>query len=213
MPRIFEIGSYVAWVLTAIAIATVFKNKREYWYAFLGLSTLIFFEWFADFHWMFYRYSDKFTFIFSHHFVPLFMFFAYGWFFGLMLIVNLQFEEKLDRLPFWGQVLLLYAIYFVWDFIVEFTFTQTKCWTYYNSAPSLKNMPWIIPCIVAVASTGFYFIHKWARKYSVDKSWFKGFLIHVSFYWGFFGLFGAVGWVFMKIVGIHSTIPVTALHP
>lgn len=184
-PRHFEVASYLSWALTALAIPTIFKNKRDYWYALLGGSLLSPFEWFADYHLLYMTYSDDFKYLISRKFIPLFMFFAYGWFFSTTLIINLQFEEKLDRMPLWKQVMLLYGIFWVWDFGVEFPSTQLGFWTYYNNVKKFGNLPWHVPFGLAGLNTTMYYLHKSARKRSEGKSWPGGLMTHIATYWSF----------------------------
>ena len=203
-PKYFENASYLSWGLTALLIPTKFKNEREYWYALLGGSLLFPFEWFADNHMLYMKYSEEFTPLISHEFMPLFMFFAYGWFFCTTLIANLRFEEQLDAMPLWKQISLLYAIFCVWDFAVEYSSTSYGFWTYSSNVKKIGNLPWHVPFAVSIVNVSLYYLTKFARKRSEGKSWLEGFMIHVASYWTFMISGAALGKKLQKRLGHHA---------
>jgi len=203
-PRHFEAASYIAWGLTASLIAVKYKKQRDYWYALLGGSLLFPFEWFADNHMLFMKYSTEFTPLLSHDFMPLFMFFAYGWFFSTTLIANLQFEKKLDAIPLWKQISLLYSIFCIWDFAVEYPACSYEFWTYSSNVKKIGPLPWVVPFSVAVVNVGMYYVHKFARKHSADKSWLKGLAIHTAAYWAFLATGAAIAWKIRELNGHHA---------
>lgn len=88
-------------------------------------------------------------------------------------------------MPLWKQLILLYAIFRVWDFGVEFPSTQFGFWNYYTNVKKIGTLPWHVPFGLALVNTGLYYIHKFARERSEGKSFIKGLGIHAAIYWSF----------------------------
>ncbi len=206
-PKFFEVASYLNWGATALAIPTLLNNQRDYWYALLGGSLLSPFEWISDYHMLFMTYDDDFTPLFNRKFIPLFMFFAYGWFFSTTLIINLQFEEKLDKMPVWKQLMLLYGTFTAWDFAVEYPSTKLGFWNYYSNVKKIGALPWHVPFGLGLVNTGMYYVHKAARKRSEGKSFLKGLAIHTAAYWSFLATGAVIGLAVLKLRGHHPEWP------
>jgi len=92
-PLYFEIFTYIFYAFTIVLIAFRYRNKRDYWYALIGLGLCIPFEWLADRYWMFLDYDWSFVMLVDR--LPLFMFFSWGWFYALPLIICLQLQKRL----------------------------------------------------------------------------------------------------------------------
>ena len=195
----FEILSYVVYVLMVLAIVTRFENRRDYWYALIGCSLGIPFEWFADKFWMFLDYDLSFTMLVDR--LPLMMAAAWGWFFALPLIVCLQLEDRIDRIPLGLRILTLYAIFWFWDVSVEFTSTGFGLWVYHWKKEAMIGgvLPWFIPTMVAPVNVGLYFAHKIALRRSAAEGWLRGLLTHTAAYYAVLIVQAAVGWPLVRL--------------
>ena len=154
----FEIFSFAGYGLAILLILFLFRNRRDYWYALIGCSLAFPFEWVADNYWMFLQYDWSFWMLVDR--LPLMMPFAWGWFFGIPLILCLQLQKKIDALPLWGRCLLLYVIFWPWDFVVEYASTTFGLWEYRlwpEKAMIGGILPWFIPTMVASANATLYF--------------------------------------------------------
>jgi hypothetical protein len=154
---------------------------------------------------MFLLYDWSFTMMFGRF--PLMMPFAWGWFFAIPLVLMFRNKEKIDRLPLWVQIVGIYVIFFLWDFLVEFISTDFALWNYYwPDAHLIGGVPWFIPAMVGTAVLMFYYGHIWLLKHSSDKSWGKGFLIHLGGYYAIGTIRAVVGWfITVKIMGLVPT--------
>jgi hypothetical protein len=201
----FEIISYAVWAVIAGLLLTVWRGHRDHWWLFLGLTLSFPFEWIADNFWMFLQYDWSFTMMFGR--VPLMMPFAWGWFFTIALVLMLRNKEKIDRLPLWGQILGIYVTFFLWDFLVEYGSTGFGLWTYYWPEKYLiGGVSWFIPAAVGTAFLMYYYGHLWLLKYSADKTWAKGFVIHLGGYYAIGTFRAIVGWIItVQIMGITPT--------
>jgi len=202
----FEMASFLLYAVAIVVIATRYRNHRDYGYALIGCSLAFPFEWGADKYWMFLDYDWSFRMLVDR--LPLMMPFAWGWFFGIPLIVCLRFQDKIDAIPLWARWLVLYAIFWPWDFIVEYSSTTYRLWVYHWPEGSMIGgiLPWFIPTMVATANTTLYFAHKIALRYSEGKGWFHGFSIHVLAYYLVFTLQVAVGWPLIRMMGIRPIV-------
>lgn len=199
----FEMFSFAGYGLAILLILFLFRNRRDYWYALIGCSLAFPFEWVADNYWMFLQYDWSFWMLVDR--LPLMMPFAWGWFFGIPLILCLQLQKKIDALPLWGRCLLLYVIFWPWDFVVEYASTSFGLWEYRlwpEKAMIGGILPWFIPTMVASANATLYFGHKVALKYSVGKQWLHGFVIHLFAYYIVFVIQVAVGWPLVRMMGM-----------
>jgi hypothetical protein len=199
----FEIISYTLWAVTVVLLLTRWKGHRDHWYLFFAACLSFPFEWISDNFWMFLQYDWSFTMMFGRF--PLMLPFAWTWFFGIPLLLMLRSEEKINRLPLWGQLLGIWGIFFLWDFLVETSSAALGLWTYYWPEEYLVlGVPLLVPAFVGISFLMYYYGHKYLRKFSVDKSWGAGLAIHIG---GFYALGAAracVGWFvsakLMKIV-------------
>lgn len=131
IPLIFGITCIVPYIFTCLLIVFFYKNQRDYWYALIGLSLCFPFEWLLDSkHGWFLKYSWDFI-MFPGTRIPLVIPLAYGWFYGLALILMLRNKKRLDSLALWQQLLVLTGIFVAWDMIIEFPSTGNTCYAYY----------------------------------------------------------------------------------
>ena len=167
------------------------------------LSLLVYWEWIADKHWMFLDYDWGFVMLVDR--LPLMMFFSWGWFFALPLIICLRLQKKIDSKPLWLRLLVLYVIFWLWDFLVEYSSTTCQLWVYHWEKEAMIGgiLPWFIPAMVASANTLLYFGHKIALRYSTGKGWLQGFLIHFLTYNLIFIIQISIGWPIIQILGIR----------
>ncbi len=202
-PIHFEIATYLGYVLIMVLIATVFRGRRDYWYALFGCTLLFPFEWIADKFWMFLDYDWGFVMMVDR--LPLMMPFAWGWFMGFTLILCIHFQDKIDAMPLVLRVIFLYVIFWLWDLLVEYSSTSFLLWDYHWKKEHMIGglLPWFIPTTVALANVMLYFGHKIALKKSSGKNWIQGFLIHLLIYYIVFIIHVAIGWPIIKIWGIE----------
>jgi len=173
-------------------------------YALIGCALLFPFEWIGFSVFTFLDYDLRFTMLFDR--LPLMIPFAWGWFMGGTLILCLHFSEKLDSVPLYAQVLLLYIIFWLWDFGVEYSSVGNNLWVYHWPKRLMigGKLPWLIPFVVAIQNVANYFAHRIAQRYSIDKGWFQGFLIHLAGYY-------VVGTLTLIIGGLlYWTLGITA---
>jgi hypothetical protein len=201
-PIHFEVATYLMYAFTVLLITFRFRDHRDYWYALFGCTLGFPYEWVADKYWMFLDYDWGFSMLFDR--LPLMMPFAWGWFFALPLIFCLRFSSKIDALPLWLRITLLYGIFWLWDFLVEYSSTSYRLWVYHWTPGSMFGgiLPWFIPVMVASANTLLYFGHKMALVFSSKKGWFQGFIIHLITYYIIFTLQVLIGWPLIILLGI-----------
>jgi len=140
--------------------------------------------------------------------LPLMMPFAYGWFFSVPLIICLHQKEKIDSMPLLFQIIVLYAIFCIWDFAVEYSSTRYQLWNYHWPKTSMIGgiLPWFVPFLVACANTALYYTHKAALRYSSGKKWGKGLLIHILAYYILFIIGGLVIWSCVAFMSIEPAL-------
>lgn len=199
----FELMSYVTFALLLVFIVTRRSSRRDYGYAVIGCAAAFPFEWLADHHWMFLHYDESFVMLFDG--LPLMMPFAWAWFFAFPLIVCLDLEERIDSLPLWARILVLYGLFWCWDVFVEFASTSQGLWVYHWKKEAMIGgiLPWFIPTTVAPVNVGLYFAHRGALRRSAAVGRFRGLLIHTAAYYGVFVVQAAVGWPAVRLPGIR----------
>jgi hypothetical protein len=204
-PIHFEVATYVISAIVIVLLATVCRNRREYWYAYIGCSLMFPFEWIADRYWMFLDYDWGFV-MFPVLFerLPIIMPLSWGWFFGVPLILCIRFRDKIDAMPLIVRILVLYVIFFGWDFALEFSSTGYGLWDYHWHKEAMIGgiLPWFIPFAVSFNNTLLYFVHNRALKKSETQAWIPGFVTHVLAYLAVFVINVAIGWPIIKLFGI-----------
>jgi hypothetical protein len=203
-PIHFEIITYIIYVIAIGVLALFFRNNRGYWYALIGCTLLFPFEWIGFSCFTFLDYDLRFTMFFDR--LPLMIPFAWGWFMGGTLILCLRFSNKLDAIPLYLKIIILYAIFWVWDFAVEYSSVGNNLWVYHWPKHLMigGKLPWLIPFIVAIQNVANYFAHRIAQRYSEGTRWVQGFLIHLAAYYivGVLTLF--VGALVYWILGVTA---------
>jgi hypothetical protein len=190
----FEIISYSLWALTVILLLTKWKGHRDHWFLFLAATLCFPFEWISDNVWMFLQYDWSFTMMFGQF--PLMMPFAWAWFFAIPLIIMLRNEDKIGRYPIWTQIGGIFVVFFSWDFVVEVSSSNFDLWTYYWPEEYLiLGVPLLVPTFVAISFLMFYYGHRYLRRFSNDKGWVAGTLIHIGGFYLMSSVRAAIGWV------------------
>ncbi len=204
-PFYYELINYVMWVVTALLIFVRYKNQRDYWYLLIGWSLVFPLDYISDKYALFLRYNEGFTMLFDRY--PLFLLPAFGWFFSIPIILCLRLQNKIDALPLWRRVGLLFVAFLALGFIVEIPSASYSYYTYYWPSMWMINgvVPWSIPATDSVYLVMLYFAHKVALKYSANKRWIPGFLIHLGAYNAIFVLGITMSWLFVWTLGIKPT--------
>lgn len=182
---LFQYGSFLIFALVLGLMLTRWRRRPEFVWILLAMFLAFPFEWYADEHWMFLYYRKAFIPMFGDF--PLFMPFAWAWFFGIALAIMLAKRDVIAKLPLWLNFIWMTALFFVWDFAVEGFFTSSaggRLWVYYGYPPEAmltNTLPWMIPLFVGLALPVLYYANLWAHKRSATAgtSWLRGLLIHV----------------------------------
>ncbi len=197
---LFEYGSYLVWGLyAAYLVVGGNKHRTELW-LLLGLSLSFPYEWFADEYWMFLSYDAAFTPMFEGF--PLFLPFAWGWFYAIPVAIMARYSEQIAGKPLLFNIAWMFAAFFVWDIVVESFGTATQLWTYAWSSESflVGGLPLYIPFWLGVQLPLYYYAHLWARARSQNSPWFTGFALHLAAYYVVGGGVAAVGWVVSNLI-------------
>lgn len=206
--QLFQWGSIVVALGLAILCATVWRERRYYGWMLLSFMLSIPFEWYADEYWMFYYYRREFIPLFGDF--PMYLPFAWAWFFWTPLVLLLARREKLARLPAAINVLLMFVIFFIQDFAIESCFTSVttgRLWTYYGYPASMmvtKTLPWNIPIWVGLSLPVYYYMNLWAlRRTSSETKWWRGALTFLAANYAAATLIALVGTlVSVKLLGL-----------
>jgi len=140
--------------------------------------------------------------------LPLMIPFAWAWFMGGTLIVCLLFSKTLNTMPIYLQIVVLYAIFWLFDFAVEYSSVGSNLWVYHwpTSLMLGGRLPWLIPTLVAVQNVGNYFAHGMALRHSEEVGMVPGFLIHLAAYYAVNVLLLVGGGLLYWALGI-TTVP------
>ncbi len=177
--KLFEYGTYVEFLIAVVLMFTIFKKHRVL--QWISLTALLSFpmEWFIDNFILFMHYDEKFTPMFGHF--PLFLPFAWAWFFPLVIGVLMTQEQRLRKLPPVMYYLVVFLIWVVWDFFVEAIACHFDLWVYWHPRESLipgTKLLKSVPLAVAAWSMFMYLLCVWAKKrYESDPQvgWWRGF--------------------------------------
>lgn len=179
----FTLITYVIYGLACFLVIFRWKNQRDYWYALIGVSLTFPLEWFAAHYNNLMVYDSSYLMAFGR--IPLWMFCAYGWFWGFPIVVCMRFQKKIDSWPLWQSIITLYSIFWVWDFTTEYSSTAYGYWVYYWPKEWMIGgiLPWTIPTTVSLISVALYYTHKFLLRYSIEKGWIQGLFIHTFGYY------------------------------
>ena len=176
----FTLSSVIFFGIACFVIAVPLKNRRDYWYALIGVSLLFPFEWFAAHYYNLMVYNTDYVMAFGR--IPLFMVLAFGWFWGFPIVICMLFDKKLSSWPRWKSFLILWLAFWVWDFVTEYSACGKGGWFYYwphGEGWYINDLlPWLIPTTVSLINVVLYYSHRFLLTFSTGKSWIKGFLIH-----------------------------------
>lgn len=202
---LFQHGSFLIFAIALAVMLIRYREQREYVWVLIAMFMAFPFEWYADENWMFLYYRSAFLPLFGDF--PLFMPFAWAWFFGIALAIMLAKRDAIARLPLWMNIAWMTALFFAWDFLVEAFFTSSaggRLWVYYGYPESLmltKTLPWTIPVFVGMSLPILYYANLWALKHSTRQgSWLRGLLIHVVATYIALSAQVAVGYPFVRAV-------------
>ena len=197
---LFEYGSYIIWGLYAVYLLARGAQRRTDLWLLLGLSLSFPFEWFADEYWLFLSYNEEFTPMFGTF--PLFMPFAWGWFYAIPIAVMATKSESISRKPLLFNITWMFAAFFIWDVVVETFGTANNLWTYAWSSSAFQagGLPLYVPFWLGVQLPLYYYAHLWARTRSKDMHWLPGFSLHVAVYYAIGGAVALGGWVMSNLI-------------
>jgi len=178
---LFEYGSYLGWLIGLVLLITKFKDQRILQWTFISMTLLFPFEWYADMYWMYINYDSQFTPMMGHF--PLFIPFAWGWFFALVLGVCLSQKDKLEAMGPAKSTTVILVAFVIWDIAVEGFGTNTGLWVYWWSEESFipgTKLPIWIPMLTALQTPAYYFSALWAEKRYANASWSSGFITYLT---------------------------------
>ena len=179
----FTVGSFVVYFLVIGFLWSRYRDHRDYWYAFIGITLMSPIEWIPCAYIFFCNYNTDFVMAFDNW--PIWMPTAYVWFYFIPLLICLRLKDKIDSVPLFWRVIMLYSIFWIWDFWVEYPATTIGHWTLGWNPESMIDgrLPWVTPTATAIGNVMVYFAHSIALKYSTPvKEWGKGFRIHLLAY-------------------------------
>jgi hypothetical protein len=147
LSRIFEILSVLLFFLFLIIIKKRYAGNRHYYACLLACGFSFLWEWYMDVGPLQLGYHKTFLslWVIDGISLPLFMPFAYGWYWFLPNLVFLPLMDWMDR--HWGKMQFLYIFIFVslYNVVVEYPATTwTNLWNYYwrlDSAWTLGGIP------------------------------------------------------------------------
>ena len=195
--RAFELISVSLWVLTAVLIATVFANQRDYWFLLLSWTFVFPFSALADKYALLLRYDPRFRLM-----IP----FAFGWFFALPLILIWQ-SEVLSQLGLGVQAAIVFTVLFVWSILVEYLGTMQKLWSYrWSHGWKLGAMPWAIPVIDALIYVLVFLLHGVSVQLTSGMGWASALATSYVIYAGMFVTIALFNWVMItQVFGVRPT--------
>ena len=202
--RAFELISVGLWTLTAVLIATVFANQRDYWFLLLSWTFVFPFSALADEYALLLRYDPDFRMLYWR--CPVMIPFAFGWFFTLPLILIWQ-SGVLSQLSLGVQAAIVFAVLFVWSVFVEYAGTRQKLWIYrWTHGWKLGEMPWAIPVIDAVVYVLAFLLHGVAVRLTSGMGWASALAISYLIYAGMFVVVASFNWVMIThVFGVRPT--------
>ena len=169
MPWIFEIGSVVVWLMIAVYFYRAYKQAgslSRYTLIFIGATSMFWLEFPADWG-AFLVYSPSFALFplelpFTTPNKPLFMPFAYGWYFLAIYSLIWFLVDKLRAAkPEWSRLLVVLLIaapfFYIWNLMVEGFSAVVGWWTYYEVfGPALHSTRGTYPLIFPVVPFAVY---------------------------------------------------------
>ncbi len=192
---LFEYGSYGVWGLYALYLLAGGARRRQELWLLLGLSLSFPFEWFADEYWLYLAYNEAFTPMFGTF--PLFMPFAWGWFYAIPIGIMARYRGQIAQKPLLVNIAWMFAAFFLWDVVVEYFGTGTELWTYAWEAEKLQigGLPLYVPFWLGVQLPIYYYGHLWVRDRTAESSWLSGFAFHLLVYYLIGAAVAVGGWV------------------
>jgi hypothetical protein len=214
-PLHFELLAYVSFGVAAVVAFWKLRDKREYGYALLATSLLFFpYEWLADTYFMVMTYDPGFVMLgnLPGTQLPLMMFFAYGMFWGIPLMLCIRLREKIDAMPLAIRIGVLWAIFTLIDLGIEYTTTLPGLWTYYWPKSMMIGgvQPWVTPLLVSLWNLVLYFTQPVAQKLSDGRNWLAGLGVHYGIFFVGYATCTVVVLTVIKFIGITAlpnTIP------
>lgn len=203
--RAFELICLVLWTATAVLIATVFDNQRDYWFLLLSWTLMFPLSAIADEYALVLRYDTGFLNLVWR--VPAMVPFAFGWFFTLPLIL-IWSTGVIVQFALGEQVLILFTCLVAWSFCTEWLGVKQNLWTYRWSPPGRrwKGVPVIVPFIDAVTYVLVFVLHDHAVRMTADMGWPGAFAVSYLIYAGAFAAFATTsGLVIRQGLGVRPT--------
>jgi hypothetical protein len=204
--RTFELTCLMLWGLTAVLIATVYGNQRDYWFLLLSWTLMFPLSAIADEYALVLRYDTGFLNLVWR--VPAMVPFAFGWFFTLPLVL-IWSTQVIAHFALHEQVLILFAALVAWSFFTEWLGVKQNLWIYHWSPPGRrwKGVPAIIPFIDATTYVLVFVLHGYAVKMTADMGWMAAFAISYLIYAGAFAAFASISWLAIRrVLSVRSTL-------
>lgn len=208
LPIHYELQTYVSFALVSIVVFWKLRDKRDYGYALLATSLLFFpYEWLADTYFMIMTYDPRFVMInLPGTDLPIMMFFAYGMFWGVPLMVCMALRKKIDAMPLVVRIVVLWVIFTLIDLGLEYTTTLDGLWTYYWPKSMMLSgvQPWATPMLVSMWNLVLYFTQPLAKRLSDGKSWLAGLGIYYGIFFVGYATASVVVLTIIKCIGITA---------
>uniref|UniRef100_B0T7D8 Uncharacterized protein n=1 Tax=Caulobacter sp. (strain K31) TaxID=366602 RepID=B0T7D8_CAUSK len=204
--RMFELVCVMLWAVTAVLIATVYDNQRDYWFLLLSWTFMFPFSAIADEYALVLRYDTGFLNLVWR--VPAMVPFAFGWFFTLPLVLIWN-TQVIEQFAPHAQILILFTVLVAWSFCTEWLGVKQNLWTYHWSPPGRrwKGVPVVIPFIDAITYVLIFVLHEEATRMTANMSWIGAFAISYLIYAGAFAVFASISWlVIRRFLGVRPTL-------
>jgi len=204
--RTFELICLMLWGVTAVLIATVYDNQRDYWLLLLSWTFMFPLSAIADEYALVLRYDTGFLNLVWR--VPAMVPFAFGWFFTLPLVL-IWSTQVIAQFALREQILILFSILVAWSFCTEWLGVKQNLWTYRWSPPGRrwKGVPVIVPFIDAITYVLVFVLHDYAVRWTADMGWMGAFAISYLIYAGAFAAFASISWlVIRRILGVRPAL-------
>lgn len=179
LEHMFELGEYAVLAIFLVVMFVKFRQKKMWWYITIASFICAWpFEWLADTYMMVMDYSWEFS-MFPGTRYPIFMAFSWIVFFAVTyILMDGLLRKRLQKLPKWGEFLIVTVIYAAFDFAVEFSACSFGLWTYYWPSELMFGgvLPITTPILVATFSIANYYMVPWAEKLVENDGFGKGFV-------------------------------------
>lgn len=201
--RFFDVLNVALWLLTAVLIATVFRNDRGYWLLLFGWTAVFPFSSLADEYVLLIRYNPGFRMLFWR--CPVMIPFAFGWFFTLPLILIWE-SGVIAALPLAVQAGVVFVVFVAWGFFVEVASASSNLYVYrWPARWKIGGMPWPVAIIDGIVHTLTYLLFPVVASLTAGKGWPAALVIAFLVYDGMFVAFASFnGFVIRWVFGVRA---------